>query len=189
MLDNYFKDHRQKQLALFAVKAVLLYMVWFIAYDVVFERDGSVNTFLNHRVASDAATLLNIIGYNTTTAPGNHQTVVLIDGNGIVAVGNPCNGLELFALFAGFIICFPGSLKAKLWFIPAGMLLVHFINVIRTLVLALIQLKAPEHLDFNHHYTFTVIVYAFIFGLWMRWTNKYSGLDLGDDAAKPAKHE
>jgi hypothetical protein len=40
--------------------------------------------------------------------------------------------------------------------------------------LALIQYKAPEYLDFNHHYTFTVIVYAFIFLLWMIWVNKFS---------------
>ncbi len=189
MLDKYFKNHQQKQLALFVLKAFLLYTTWFIAYDVAFERDGWVNVFLNHRVATDAAALLNLLGYHTSTAPGNHQTIVLIDGIGIVAVGNPCNGLEIFALFAGFILCFPGSFKAKLWFIPLGLVAIHFINVLRTLVLSLIQLKAPEHLDFNHHYTFTVIVYAFIFGLWMLWTNKFSGLDLSQNSSTAASNE
>jgi hypothetical protein len=45
---------------------------------------------------------------------------------------------------------------------------------LRAAILALIQLKAPEHLDFNHHYTFTVIVYSFIFALWMIWVNNFS---------------
>jgi exosortase family protein XrtF len=127
--------------------------------------------------------MLDLFGFDGSTIPGTHQTVLCIAGETMVGVGNPCNGLELFALFAGFIICFPGKFKAKLWFIPLGMIIIHFANVIRTFALALIQLKAPQYLEFNHHYTFTVIVYSIIFLLWMWWVNRYSGLNLENKKA------
>ena len=32
-----------------------------------------------------------------------------------------------------------------------------------------VQYAAPEWLKFNHDYTFTVLVYAVVFGLWYGW--------------------
>ncbi len=184
MIKKLFKEYKQQQIALFVVKAVLLYIVWFILLDFLFEQDGVVNTWLNYRVATDASYVLDIFGLNGGTIPGIHQTRVMINGNTMVGVGNPCNGLELFALFAGFIICFPGNAKTKLWFIPLGFLLIHLSNIIRTAILAFIQYKAPQYLDFNHHYTFTVIVYAIIFFLWMKWVNSYSGFNFTSENEK-----
>ena len=34
----------------------------------------------------------------------------------------------------------------------------------------------PELLDFNHDYTFTIIVYAFVFMLWYIWIQRFSPL-------------
>ncbi len=186
MIRKIIKDPRQQQIALFVIKAVLLYIVWFIFYDFHVAQDGFVNTWLNHRVATDASYVLDIFGLDGGTIPGNHQTRVMIKGDTMVGVGNPCNGLELFALYAGFIICFPGNTKSKLWFIPVGFIIIHFINVLRTTALAYIQFKAPEYLDFNHHYTFTIIVYAIIFLLWITWVNRYSKFNISPEDKRSA---
>jgi len=174
MLKKLIKDERQRAIALFALKAVGIYIIWFIAYDFFIAPAGKVDTWLNERVAIDAGHMLSLIGLEGGTVPGNRQTIVTICGDTMVGVGNPCNGLELFALFAGFILCFPGAWNHKSWFILAGCIAIHIINSIRTASLAVIQYKAPEYLDFNHHYTFTVVVYAFIFLLWVIWTNIFS---------------
>ncbi|MBL7924993.1 MAG: exosortase family protein XrtF [Bacteroidia bacterium] len=178
MFNALNKDPRQKAIVLFIVKAVFLYIFWFISYDYFIAPHGKLDTYLNYRVATDAGYLLKLAGFEGSTQPGDRQTIVCIRQEEMVGVGNPCNGLELFVLFAGFIICFPGDWKNKWWFILAGSALIHLINVGRTVALALIQFKAPEYLDFNHHYTFTIIVYAFIFLFWIIWTNRYSHLNL-----------
>ena len=177
MLSRFIKDKQQQQIAFFLIKDFLLYVIWFVSYDFFISPSGKIDHWLNNRVASDAATLLSIVGFHGSTVLGNAQVIVLIDGVKMVGVGNPCNGLELFVLYAGFIICFPGNIKSKLWFIPLGIIGIYLINTLRAAVLAVIQLKAPEHLDFNHHYTFTIIVYSFIFGLWMMWVNKFSAFN------------
>jgi exosortase family protein XrtF len=160
----------------FLVKAVLLYVLWFLLYDYVIAPSRTIDNWLNKVVGVQSTYVLRAIGYESDTIPGNNQTVVRINEQSMVGVGNPCNGLELFVLFAGFIICFPGSTKSKVWFIPLGMVIIHIANVLRSTSLALIQFHDPASLDFNHHYTFTVIVYSIIFGLWMYWVNRYSGL-------------
>jgi len=102
-----------------------------------------------------------------------------IDGTHGLWIGDPCNGLTLFALFTGFIIAYPGPLKKKLWFIPVGIIAIHFINIIRIVALSLIvyYFPDPEVLDFNHTYTFTLLVYGFVFSLWYVWAGKLSGID------------
>ena len=64
----------------------------------------------------------------------------------------------------------PGPLLRKAWFIPAGIALLHFANVVRVIVLARIQATSPEWLEFNHDYTFTVLIYGLVFALWYLWT-------------------
>ena len=186
MLKSISKDPKQKAMVLFVIKAILLYIVWFISYDYFIAPNQQVDQYLNFRVATDAGSILDLFGFEGSTQPGNLQTLVCIQNQAVVGVGNPCNGLELFVLFAGFIICFPGDWKNKWWFILVGSIVIHFINVLRTVSLSLIQYKAPEHLDFNHHYTFTILVYSIIFILWMFWTNRYSRLQ---ELSQPAKKE
>ena len=88
-----------------------------------------------------------------------HKPVLLIVPN--------CNGLELMVLFAGFIICFPGKWQRKSWFIPAGILAIHVVNVLRSM--ALVGMSTgwwKQYFNFAHHYLFSLTIYLFIFMLW-----------------------
>lgn len=95
-------------------------------------------------------------------------------GYGAICVGSGCSGLELFLLFFGFILLMRGRLKDKLWFVPLGFLGILVLNIIRIIGLSLIYYHKPEYLDFNHKYTFVIIVYGAIFGLWVLWVNKFA---------------
>jgi exosortase/archaeosortase family protein len=59
-----------------------------------------------------------------------------------------------------------------------GILIIHLLNIIRVIALTLLAYKAPEYLDFNHTYTFTILVYSVVFILWMIWALKISKVQI-----------
>jgi exosortase family protein XrtF len=111
-------------------------------------------------------------------ADGVHETqpvaAIYYQGGRILSVADACNALELFVLYAGFIICFPSSVKRKITFIIGGIILIYFVNVLRCTGLTWIFIYYPKYGDFSHHYLFTFIVYACIFLLWI-WFSKKTG--------------
>ena len=157
-------------IALFLLKAIALYLIWFLVYDNWLLKDGLVDDFLISHLVSATEFMLNLMGYDVFT----YSDAVGVDGTHGVLIGAPCNGLSLFALFAGFIIIFPGKLTYKLIYIPLGLLAIHILNIFRLVGLAMVVVYKPESLEFNHKYTFTVIVYAFIFAFWMIWVKKFA---------------
>ncbi|MFN6038909.1 MAG: hypothetical protein ACK452_10620, partial [Bacteroidota bacterium] len=118
--------------------------------------------FITHIIKLSEKTL-NFLNYKTfcETEDRTFQLIGIVGGvnNPGVWVGTGCNALTLFALFSIFIISFPGKLKNKIWFIPLGILIIHFLNIIRVTCLAIIAFKNYSLLNFNHTYTFTIIVY------------------------------
>jgi len=157
----------------FLATAMGLYIIWYLVYDQWIAVDGGLDKWLSENVAYISGSLLSIFGY----ASSANATTLSIDGYPLVRVGDSCNGLVLFALFGGFIIAYPGSWKAKLLYIPLGILAIYFLNIIRVIALALNSLYSRNSLDFNHKYTFTFIVYACIFGFWMYWVKRYAKSD------------
>lgn len=99
---------------------------------------------------------------------------IVFAGAGSICIGSGCSGLELFLLFLGFILLMRGRLKDKLWFVPLGFLGILILNIIRIILLSIIYYHTPQYLDFNHKYTFVIIVYGAIFGLWVLWVNKFA---------------
>ena len=162
----------KNQIIKFILHAFSLYILWFIFYDYFIEPNGKLNSWLNSLLAHSGSFVLSLIGYNSDVVIIGNQILLRINATNLLGVGNSCNGLELFVLFAGFIVCFPGNAKNKIWFVPVGIISIHVLNSIRAAALALNQYYYPQSLSFNHHYTFTIIVYAFIFYLWILWANK-----------------
>jgi len=153
----------------FGLVALLLYGAWVFGYEVVLAPDGRLDQALSVTVATVAAALLQGGGVVADTA-ANAPTTVTMFGEPAVLVGNPCNGLVLYALFAGFVLAYPGSGWRKVWFIPLGLGALFLLNAGRVAVLALNHTYWYHTVDFNHHYTFTFVAYAAILGLWRLWT-------------------
>jgi exosortase family protein XrtF len=169
----------------FLIKAFGLYFLWYILYELWLHPSG----ILDHAVISNlifcAEEILKFIGYHLIQVPEGPDTVRVlgIDGTHGVWIGDPCNGISVFALFSGFILIFPGPSIAKIWFAPLGVLLIHLVNILRVVGLCVVMKYFPESLEFNHTYTFTVIVYCFVFFLWLIWVNKYSGITFNSGSA------
>lgn len=154
----------------FGIKAVITFVVWTVLYYGLIIPDGRLNHFLTNTVIKGTTVGLSWFGYDTKGA----DSMVYIDNQPVVLVADACNGLELFALYVGFLLCFPGQWKYKLIFIPIGIGLIYLINVAREITLALNYKFFQETFDFNHKYTYVFVVYIFVFAIWRYWLNHYS---------------
>lgn len=163
-----------KPLLLFLVKALSLYLFWIFLHAYVLGKNGKVDRVLRNSEAFCTSQTLQGLGYKSGYREDKQQTVskILLEDKTIVRIADVCNGLVLFVIFAGFVMCYPGKIKQKLWFIPLGIFIIYFINIIRIISLTLIQIHAPTYLEFNHHYVFTILVYSTIFILWLWYINK-----------------
>jgi exosortase family protein XrtF len=162
-----------RRLTRFVLTAAALYIAWHLFYTRLIH-EGSAgfayDVALCSHIAHASAGLLQTIGFESF----NKATYVYLNSWHVVSVGWQCDGLSLMALFAGFIVAYPGPWRPKLWFIPAGILMIHALNIVRVAALALNQVYARSSMEFNHHYTFTILIYAFIFWLWTIWVRRFA---------------
>lgn len=160
----------------FFLVAFFLFISWFLVYELWLHPLGTVDQWMINLIVANGQLILHGLGFETfdPLLYGNEYRTLGIVGSNGVWIGDPCNGLSLFALFSGFVIAYPGTILKKLWFIPLGILSIHILNVLRVAALALVEYKWPETLDFNHTYTFTILVYSWVFLLWYLWASKMS---------------
>ena len=115
----------------------------------------------------------NIFHLNHTT-DGQTIWVVTHDGNwGYVEVSPGCTSLKQWMHFIFIMVFFPGPWKHKLWYIPAGIVVIHFVNIIRIVGLSLTLVPWPQQFDFFHDYIFKTFFYFMIFIMWVIWVEYF----------------
>lgn len=176
-----FTALKQNRFLKFLIVSSLTYVSLYFLYEFGIKKHTFIDQRFIANIINSSETLLHFFGYKTfkvldtfTVLGATEFQVIGIDSSNGVWVGAACNAVTLFFLFAVFVLAYPGHQKSKLWFVPLGILSIHFLNILRVTALALIAFYKPELLDFNHTYTFTFIVYGYIFFLWMLWVNKYA---------------
>lgn len=165
----------------FIFLATGLYVGWYFSYEYYFKPHTVFDDVIIDNLVNLAESLLRLFGYEVIPYEDfplrSHIGIVSepfpLNSKG-VTIGAPCDGAVLFALFLVFVVSFPGPLKHKIWFIPAGIVAIHLLNVFRVIGLAIVVFVNEDWLAFNHDYTFTLIVYAFVFFLWWLWTKKFA---------------
>ncbi|MFN5621841.1 MAG: exosortase X [Flavobacteriales bacterium] len=167
------------QLVRFVVTGSLLYIGWLLLYEFYLHPHTGFDAVIIRSLVVSTEVVLQTAGYSLSdynNIPHAAQQHVGIEGSGGLTVGAPCDGVVLYVLFICFIAAFPGPLKHKAWYLPLGTLSVFAVNVLRIASLAVIVYVNPEWLAFNHDYTFTLLVYSYVFALWMLWVKKFSTL-------------
>jgi exosortase/archaeosortase family protein len=149
----------------FLLKLAGLYTLWHAFFPVAW-----CNGFLTRHLAGVGVGGLRLFGLDAH----REATTLYVEGQPLLYIGDPCNGLDFFGLFACFVLAFPARRVAKLWFLPLGLLTIHLLNALRVVVLCLNYWYFRSSFDFNHKYTFVVIVYGVMLLLWMRWARKYA---------------
>ncbi|MES2691368.1 MAG: archaeosortase/exosortase family protein [Bacteroidota bacterium] len=164
-----------KKLLKFLLFTFALYGLWLLGYELFIKPSGNFDHLITENITYFICLLLDITGYQThyTLAEKWGETYIFLipQTNPLIRVGASCNGLELLVLFTIFIICYPGPLKNKAWFIPLGLLIIHVLNILRNYTLTLMQIHKSPYFEFFHRYIFIFMVYGVIFLLWMWWAN------------------
>ncbi|AIZ62811.1 hypothetical protein PK28_02345 [Hymenobacter sp. DG25B] len=171
----------QSPLRVFLLRALLLLLVWHVGYTLWLGPQGQLDQALSVNLAQASAFALRGLGID---AQVEQLRLVSVSGQPAVWVGHPCNGLVLYTLFAGFVLSFPSPGTRKGWFIPLGCLMIYLLNIIRVAALAVLQHWGPAgSVDFNHHYTFTFVVYGAIGGLWVLWVRRQASVTSAAEAS------
>ena len=173
----------QNRFLRFLVISSVVYLLLYFIYEFIIKKYTFIDQSFIRVIINSANILLQSLGYRTFTVLGDNEFQSIgIDGSNGVWIGAACNASTLFFLFTVYVLAYPGHQKSKIWFVPLGILSIHVLNVLRVSALAIIAFYKPDYLDFNHTYTFTFLVYGYIFFLWMLWSNKFA--IKGEDADK-----
>jgi len=170
----------------FIFKAFLILLVWKVLYLAFLLPTRLLDKPLSYSVGSTTTWLLNTSthshNYSTRNEPDSVDTdegpvlmplqKIFFHQQNVVSIEDGCNALELFVLYAGFIICMPAKPLRKALFIVGGIIAIHLVNVIRCAGIAYIIIYHPQYADFAHHYVFTFVVYGFIIALWLIFSKK-----------------
>ena len=128
----------------------------------------------------------HIFGVDITTyTPQRIISAINKDGGlARVVIATECASLKQWMHWLFLMILFPGPWKHKLWYIPAGLVIIEWTNVVRICGIILMQIAWPNihiHLfgnDINtfhlaHDYIFKVFFYFIIFLMWVLWVEKF----------------
>jgi exosortase family protein XrtF len=162
---------QNKKLILFVAKALGLLLLWIFGYELWLKGEGTVDNWLTSLAAAHSSTVFAWLGIPIENRLTSYGEAMVVGGKPLLYIAHSCNGLVLYAMFAGFVLLFGKQWAKKLTFIVGGLLLIYAMNIARIVLLCLIQLHYPSWLDISHKYIFTIIIYGAIFGMWMKWVN------------------
>jgi len=177
---NIYEKYKQlADIFKFGINALLLGIFWIVFYKV-FKNFEIVKNF--YEIASEGFTnflthsckiFLNILGYDVEIL----GKTIRITGSSGVYLDKGCLARNLMGLYAGFIIAYPGKITKKLWFVPLGLVIINILNIFRLSGLAILSECCPEKVEFNHHYVFKIVVFAFTLFLWYLWVFKMNNTE------------
>ncbi|CAN5356981.1 hypothetical protein BH09BAC1_BH09BAC1_02130 [soil metagenome] len=173
-----------KEVLLFVFKLLLVYFLW-RCFSLLIGPEAQpineriipwlsagyewINYLLKVSLAQGSAWFISLFGYQPVIIGVN---MVKIQGSSGVEIGNYCLAVELMVLFITLVGTYPAPLKLKIWVIMGGLVLIHLINMLRVALLNLMTVHLPQYADFNHHFTFRIVVFLFILFIYSAFVKK-----------------
>ncbi len=163
-----------REVKIFLVKAVALLVIWKSLYLLVLAPHRIPDHALTNLTAHSTAAVLKPFysNVNVVDDPQEQRAHIYLGYVLALDIADPCNALELYILYLGFLICMPVNIRRQIVFAIVGVLAIYMANVLRCAALFWFHLEKQEYFDYVHKYVFTLIVYALIFLCWMLYTRK-----------------
>ncbi len=168
-----------KPFLIFLAKFALTYLALTFIYgnylsqfnEKKFEVDG-----FTQLVANQSQKVLSVFDSNSYTLPNLEEASVKLyyHNKWVSRIIEGCNALSIIILFVSFVMAFSGKFKQTIFFILAGILLIHIFNVVRIALLCMAVFHFPQYAHFLHGVIFPLFIYGFVFLLWIIWVNNYS---------------
>ena len=119
----------------------------------------------------------HIFGIDLTTITETRVIAALSNENSLVRViiAPDCASLKQWIHWLFLMLLFPGPWKHKAWYIPAGLVIIEWTNVVRICGILLMQMQWPGPNTFHiaHDYVFKVFFYLVIFLMWVLWVEVF----------------
>lgn len=138
-------------------------------------------------VYSQACRLLDRVLHVDITTISSKRLIAAINKDGgwaRVIVAPECASLKQWLHWVFLMVLFPGPWRHKLWYIPAGLVVIEWTNVVRICGILLIQIPWPGSFHIAHDYIFKFFFYLVIFLMWMAWVEAFK-----DRPTKSKQHE
>ena len=103
-----------------------------------------------------------------------------------VIIAPECASLKQWMHWIFLMVLFPGPWKHKLWYIPAGLVIIEWTNVVRICGVLMMQIPWPNSFHLAHDYVFKFFFYLVIFLMWMLWVEKFYN---PETTTKPKQNE
>ncbi|MFN8277949.1 MAG: exosortase/archaeosortase family protein [Chitinophagales bacterium] len=158
---------------MFVVKLVGSYALWKILHRLVQDTPWWLRftKALGHQIALICAAVNNWFGLATTVDGIN----MWMGPAFYLGVKEHCLALPATFVFVLTILLMPGKPKQKLWFIPFGVGVLHFVNLMRFNVLSYLLVNfSKTFFEFTHSWVYLGIFYGIDMLLLMYWINHYA---------------
>lgn len=174
-------NERLRPLLVFLVKLIIIFVGWRLfsiligqqsepndqlAWPWLTEQWRAFNDRFMYVLTALSRQVILLLGYDLVTVDYNF---IKIQGYSGVVVGHYCLALELMVLYIALIVSYPQRVWKKIRYVAVGLLAIQAINILRIVGLLLLTVYAPDYVDFNHHFTFRVVVFAFILWMYFRY--------------------
>ena len=176
MLTEQVKDKKQQSnnqlIKMFFLKLIAMVTVWELSFHFVLKPLRIPGKFLTDTITAGVVACTNFFSLISSKVdwidePGSVAAFIRRGGREVFYIADVCNGLDLMAIYVGFIILLPYPVKRKLIFSLLGIPVIIIADIIRCTSLFWIAQKHPSLFDINHHYTFTILIYLVIFSGWL----------------------
>ncbi|RLD39437.1 MAG: hypothetical protein DRI97_02715 [Bacteroidetes bacterium] len=176
-IKDFIRKHQLdalKEVALFIIITLAIHITWRIwqtqfNYAPIREQMYGLMTMMAKEVYRESvwiiSGMIDIVRVDETM-------YMYFPNKAIMYVNNSCSGLKQLIQFTLLMLIFPGPWKKKLWFIPLGILVMHFTNIFRMVGLGVVMNNWPYQWDFFHDNIFRFIFYVVIFALWVWWVER-----------------
>src|SRR6185295_1082197 len=98
----------------------------------------------------------------------------LSSGEFIVDVSPACSGAVPSMIYLSAVLAYPTNLRAKLIGSALGVGIIHFVNLIRVVVLFLIGLFAHQYFHDTHVYVAQALVICIAVATWIFWAGRFA---------------
>jgi exosortase family protein XrtF len=107
---------------------------------------------------------------------------ILRDEQGVVAVYEGCNGINVMIVYLCFLIAFRGPWRSLLKFSLLGICILYIINLLRVAGLYGVSLHYPDQMYFFHKFFFTGTLYGLVFVMWFFWIKTVKAWNLAQQS-------
>lgn len=161
---------------MFLGKFLALYLAGNILYGIYIESSGNRPDGLTRIVTVHTVVLLNISGYQITTEnhPSEPKVRLKHQQVPVLNIFEGCNGINVMIVFVAFVVAFGGPVRKMMLFIPAGLMIIHFSNLLRLALLFYLADHNNEQFYYYHKYFFTATLYLVVFALWAVWVIRFN---------------